>query len=128
MASRSFSNGHAIAFDGTVWRYMDTQEVVNHERACSRCGLCPVAVVLHHPTSRGFTTAGVDACIAPIAQALNAGGLQTAWACCGHQQRPGAIGLEDGRQLIVAKDANQLHQIDALFPLDIHGHAVEASR
>lgn len=41
----------------------------------------------------------VDACIAPIVNALNAGGVLTANCCCGHGRGPGWIALYDGRWL-----------------------------
>lgn len=43
----------------------------------------------------------VDRCIAPIVQALNAAGIMTVNACCGHGDGPGAIALHDGRELTI---------------------------
>lgn len=43
----------------------------------------------------------VDACIAPIVRALNAGGIQTRSSCCGHGRGPSSILLADGRELTV---------------------------
>lgn len=43
----------------------------------------------------------VDACIAPIVRALNAGGVPTVASCCGHGRGPGNITLDDGRELVV---------------------------
>ncbi|ARP98248.1 hypothetical protein [Pseudorhodoplanes sinuspersici] len=31
--------------------------------------------------------------------------IKTVWSCCGHNRRPGVIGLADGRELIIAADA-----------------------
>lgn len=49
----------------------------------------------------GGRTWGVDACIAPIIAALNAGGVPTIGSCCGHGKEPGSILLADGRELVV---------------------------
>ena len=43
----------------------------------------------------------VDRCIAPIVDALNAGGVLTANSCCGHGKAPGEIVLHDGRTLVI---------------------------
>ena len=71
---------------------------------------------LHHPTPRGFTTAGVDACIAPLIQALNDGGFQTIASCCGHRIRPGIITLEDGRELFILPNYESARELDNLWP------------
>lgn len=97
-------NGHDIYLDteANVWRFRDIGNVVNHERACSRCGLAPVQIRLHHPTpTHKRTTAGVDACLGPLLQALNDGGMQTIASCCGHGGPWGAVILEDHRELLV---------------------------
>lgn len=44
---------------------------------------------------------GIDACIAPIVQALNDAGILTSNSCCGHGKGDGEIYLQDGRVLIV---------------------------
>lgn len=107
MTATSFASGHPVYFDGTVWRFKDTNDVVNHERACSHCGLAPVLVKLCRPTAqRGLTEAGVDACIAPLVQALNDGGIQTVASCCGHGRMPGRVILEDGRDVLVMTRAD----------------------
>jgi len=43
----------------------------------------------------------VDACIAPIVAALQAGGINMRGSCCGHGERSGEILLADGRVLIM---------------------------
>lgn len=43
----------------------------------------------------------IDWCIHHIIAALNAGGVKTLSCCCGHQEMPGQIYLEDGRMLLV---------------------------
>lgn len=59
-------------------------------------------VMLEVPTkSDGSETKviGVDRCIAPIVDALNARGIYTLACCCGHGKAPGVINLHDGRSL-----------------------------
>ena len=43
----------------------------------------------------------IDACIAPIISALNAGGIPARYSCCGHDIEPGWIRLIDGRYLVI---------------------------
>lgn len=42
---------------------------------------------------------GVDACIAPLVEALQKGGINMRASCCGHGKAPGEILFEDGRVL-----------------------------
>lgn len=65
-----------------------------------------------------------DPCIAPMVAALNIAGIATEWSCCGHGQRPACIGLKDGRQIVIARDIEELHRINTLFPRDINGSPV----
>jgi hypothetical protein len=46
---------------------------------------------------------GIDACIAPLVAALQAGGIDMRASCCGHGQQPGRIDLADGRTLVVTR-------------------------
>ena len=41
----------------------------------------------------------IDACIAPIVQALHDAGIVMLGSCCGHGEMDGVIGLADGREL-----------------------------
>lgn len=43
----------------------------------------------------------IDWCIHQIVASLNAGGVATSMCCCGHGEKDGHIGLEDGRTLII---------------------------
>ena len=45
----------------------------------------------------------IDACIAPIVDALNKLGLRTDVSCCGHGKVPGEIVLHDGRKLTITE-------------------------
>jgi hypothetical protein len=46
---------------------------------------------------------GIDACIAPIINALNNAGIYTANCCCGHGKYDSTILLHDGRLLLIRK-------------------------
>ena len=46
----------------------------------------------------------IDFCIHHIVAALNAGGIRTVASCCGHEEMPGRIDLEDGRTLAIANN------------------------
>jgi len=73
----------------------------------------PKIIRLHHPTPRGFTTAEVDTCIAPLIQALNDGGFQTIASCCGHGIRPRIITLTVKKLLVLKKQRFQLPHLSA---------------
>jgi hypothetical protein len=68
----------------------------------------------------------VDPCIEDLVLALNARGLSTIASCCGHGRRPGSIVLADGRELHVTYSRREGDALRSLFPLDIHGHLVDA--
>ena len=57
---------------------------------------------LSHTGEFHWDMKGVDACIAPIVQALNQAGIYTASSCCGHGKVPGSILLHDGRILTIS--------------------------
>lgn len=50
---------------------------------------------LSHTGEERKKVIGVDACIAPIVVALNAGGITTVASCCGHGHLPGNVILAD---------------------------------
>lgn len=69
----------------------------------------------------------IDGCIATLVAALNAAGLGTVASCCGHGHRPGNIVLEDGREIIIARNYEEGRQIDKLFPVTSYGEMKGAS-
>lgn len=73
-------------------------------------------IKLAKPDYKGCNFADIDSCIAPIVQALNDAGIKTVASCCGHGKRPGNIALEDGRELIIAKDYKTGRAVDKAFP------------
>lgn len=110
MTITSMASGHPIEFDGTAWRFRDTGHVVDNNRACAHCALEPVLVKLHRTAGQLHSVpvvVNVDACIAPIVQALNDGGIETKASCCGHSRIPGRIMLQDGRDLVLLANADQ---------------------
>ena len=69
----------------------------------------------------------IDACIAPIVDALNNAGIYTASSCCGHGKGDGEILLHDGRELIIKNHATLIsetvtYQIypDTCYPVHHH--------
>lgn len=65
--------------------------------------LVPMPAELSHTGEFRWAIKGIDACIAPIVQALNDAGIYTANCCCGHGKAEGTIFLHDGRVLRIAK-------------------------
>ena len=60
-----------------------------------------IAADLSHAGNAYWRNVKIDACIAPIVDALNKGGVLTRQSCCGHGKADGRIDLQDGRVLIV---------------------------
>lgn len=63
--------------------------------------LVPVPAELSHTGKFRWAIKSVDACIAPIVDALNRAGIYTDNCCCGHGKCDGIISLHDGRVLKV---------------------------
>lgn len=61
---------------------------------------------LSHTGKAYFREFKIDACIAPIVEALQRGGIDMRSSCCGHGNGPGEICLQDGR-ILVLKEARQ---------------------
>lgn len=54
-----------------------------------------VSMCIHRRVER------IDRCIHEIVAALEAGGCEPAWSCCGHNVQCGSVGLRDGRVLLI---------------------------
>lgn len=67
--------------------------------------LVPIPPDLSYTGRARWAVKPIDACIAPIIQALNDAGILTAASCCGHGKADGEIWLQDGRKLIVVNGA-----------------------
>ena len=63
--------------------------------------MVPIPPSLSHTGKFRWGLKGVDACIAPIVQALNDAGIYTANCCCGHGATDGEIILHNGTILRV---------------------------
>lgn len=66
---------------------------------------------------------GLDPCLISLIKVLNKVGLKTIASCCGHGHRPGNIALEDGREIIIARNYQEAREIDKLFPVSITGES-----
>jgi hypothetical protein len=105
MTARSEAHGHKIFYDGEKWRWRDTGEEAG-SRPCKRCGKKPIVVYVKIPADLSCTGqekwqfVHIDACIAPIVDALQTSGIDMRGSCCGHGNRPGEIALQDGRTII----------------------------
>ena len=60
---KSYSRGWEIYYDGTNWRYSDTNKIEDDSRPCKKCG--------HYPNKDGS-----DYCMGYVKGAKS--------ACCGH--------------------------------------------
>ena len=58
----------------------------------------------------------IDNCIFDLVKILNKNGIKTVACCCGHNKRPGNIALDDGRELIMARNYEEGRAIDKAFP------------
>lgn len=81
---------------------------------CKHCGLRKVYLRVTNGPTRGtkqlvgkIYVAEIDACIAPIVQAMNAAGIPTSESCCGHGTEKGVIFLQDGRTLCIEEPHEQ---------------------
>ncbi len=69
------------------------------------CDLIPVRVKI--PADLASTgkskwkRAKIDACVAPLVDALQRGGIDMRGSCCGHGHTAGEIHLQDGRLLLI---------------------------
>ena len=80
---------------------------------CQHCDECGGLVTYQNQVAMPLNgrVHGIDWCIHPIVAALNASNIRTMASCCGHQNMPGRISLEDGRELIVLPDGAMLYDI-----------------
>ena len=71
-----------------------------------------------NPDGTGLKVVGVDRCIAPIVDALNARGIYTKACCCGHGSDRGSVVLHDGRTLTIGrtKQGETLYAEEDFFP------------
>jgi hypothetical protein len=94
MTARSHDRGHEIVYKDGKWVFPNEKIRPADFLPCENCGKPPVIMFLAVP---------IDACIAPIVKALQGGGIDMEWSCCGHGKKPGEIKLTDGRILKIMK-------------------------
>jgi len=114
MSARSRSQGHAVIWVHNQWVYADTGEPLKY-RPCRMCNRQLQNVLVKIPadiSGTGFARfkyEAIDACIAPLVEALQKGAVDMRGSCCGHGKRLGEIHLQDGRVLIIA-DYQEYHK------------------
>lgn len=59
----------------------------------------------------------IDKCIHQIVASLNAGGVRTRACCCGHGSDTGLISLEDGREIVIYKSADDINKTEDVIQL-----------
>lgn len=64
---------------------------------------------------------GIDACIAPLVDALQKAGIDMRASCCGHGHLPGSIILADGRELLIMPNEAAAQRVIEGYGTDIHG-------
>ena len=109
MVAKSKAQGHEIIWDvgKRSWVYSDTNEPVDILRPCLHCNRETVNVLVKIPADLSFNSkehwkeAPIDACLAPIVEALQKAGIDMRGSCCGHGRGEGDIHLQDGRALII---------------------------
>jgi hypothetical protein len=76
-------------------------------------------VLIEIPTAsfrgEGGHRRAIDACLAPLVQALNQAGFGTVASCCGHGKHRGTIALADGRELFILPDFDSARALDDLL-------------
>ncbi len=60
---------------------------------------------LSHTCKEYWKMMNIDKCIAPIVKALQEGGIDMRFSCCGHRMEEGEIILQDGRVLIIKNES-----------------------
>jgi len=111
MTAKSQSCGWQIEWRNKQWVFADTGEPLT-VRPCIFCNRQQQKVLVKIPADlscTGFTRfkyENIDACIAPIVQALQQAGIDMRGSCCGHGKTDGNIHLQDGRILIIKQKAD----------------------
>jgi hypothetical protein len=112
---KSYKRGHPIRWIDGHWflKRPDGLCSLPNNLACAYCERTPEFVYVTIPSDLSCTgekkwkLAQIDACIAPLVEALQRGGIEMRGSCCGHGRQPGEIHLQDGRMLLVFETADQ---------------------
>lgn len=77
---------------------MTVTEITNQTHGCRETKLLSVCIPVHlsYKKQQYWGIKEVDACLAPVVNALNKLGCLTASCCCGHGVSKGSIILHDG--------------------------------
>lgn len=110
MGSGSHDRGWPIYHDGQRWRYTIGTGLTpgGMGRPCVACGRKP-------------GDGGLDPCLMPLIAALNGAGLKTVASCCGHGHRHGNVMLEDGREILIARNWTEARAMESAIDVDING-------
>ncbi len=68
----------------------------------------PIPAYLSYTEQFRHDYKAIDACLAPVIQALNEAGVFTASCCCGHGEIDGSIVLHDGQVIALPKRPAQI--------------------
>lgn len=108
MTVTAYSRGHKIYFDGNVWRYSDTKDLLDDARPCAKCKC--------YPTEEGY-----DACLGEIKGATS--------ACCGHGvEQPyimwectctGSEDMGDYSRMVIFEHEGETYQVDSCMENEI---------
>lgn len=107
MTARSINCGWPIEHRDDAWVYSDTGCDAAESRACRNCNRRTVPVNVRISADLSCTGTArkrdfqIDACLAPLVEALQERGINMRSSCCGHGKAEGEITLEDGRVLLV---------------------------
>lgn len=107
MPAKSHDRGHKIIWRNNQWVYANTGEPLNY-KPCKFCKRQTENVLVKIPADLSctgfskFKYVAIDACIAPIIEALQKGAIDMRGSCCGHGRAIGEIHLQDGRVLLIA--------------------------
>ncbi len=63
----------------------------------------PIPACLSYTGQFRYDYKAIDACLAPLVQALNDAGALTASCCCGHGETDGSVILHDGEVIVLPK-------------------------
>ena len=109
MTARALNCVHPVEWRSWQWVYSDIGKPLS-ERHCAYCNRQQQKVRVKIPADlscKGFAYykyVDIDACIAPIVEALQQAGIDMRGSCCGHGKTDGSIRLQDGRILIIKQD------------------------
>lgn len=106
MGVKSHCRGNPIIYDGKKWIHKSSGLPLISQTPCALCGRRPGDV---------DSIRSIDPCMRPLIKALNDGGIETAFSCCGHGKDTGLVILKDERVIRIYK--NIKHDIQFNSPI-----------